>query len=52
MRTVEEIIKDIKAQLEWRGPNDRPQGIITIPRDDAKELVYDLEELRELIGHL
>lgn len=40
--TINEIIADIRSQLDWRGPGGQPQGNIVIPRKDAEVLLEAL----------
>lgn len=34
----------LQEQLDWRGPNGKPQGIMTLPRDQA-EAVFNVLDL-------
>ena len=36
--TLATILSEIKRQLDWRGPNDKPQGHIVLHRNDAEYL--------------
>jgi len=50
--TLNDILTDIKAQLEWRGPGGHPQGNVVIPRKDAQELVERLQAIAGLIEQI
>lgn len=55
-----EVIKEIKRQLDWRGPSGKPQGHIVLTRVQAEALLtptlmnnaidQEFEELIELVG--
>jgi hypothetical protein len=36
--TIADVLSEIKRQLDWRGPNGKPQGHIVLPRDQAEYL--------------
>jgi len=45
--TLAEILADIRAQLDWRGPTGRPQGHVVIPHKDAEVLYAAARKLEE-----
>lgn len=36
--TIADVLSEIKRQLDWRGPNGRPQGHVVLPRAMAEYL--------------
>ncbi len=36
--TIAMVLAEVRKQLDWRGPNDKAQGIITMPRAYAEYL--------------
>lgn len=50
MTNIDKIVEDVEAQLRWRGPNDKPQGIITLSRNDMTKVLDRLKELEELLS--
>jgi len=48
--TLIQITNDIMAQLDWRGPNEKTQGHIVLPRQEAKELLGHISVLYGALG--
>ena len=43
-----QAIEKMRADLEWRGPNDRVMGNICLPRDGAQALIQLLKPVSPL----
>lgn len=50
--TLSEIVDDLRAQLDWRGPGDKPQGHIVMPRSETDELLTYIIQMREALAKL
>ena len=46
---LDEIIADLKAQIDWRGPGGQPQGHIVLPRNDAAEVLEYLTVVSRIV---
>lgn len=47
----QQALAKLREQLEWRGPNGKPQGILTLTREEAQALV-GVDLLRGLSGYV
>lgn len=50
--TLADVLAEIKKQLDWRGPSDKTQGHVVLPREMAEylhpaviQLIKDNDEL-------
>lgn len=41
---MNEVLKKIREDLEWRGPNGHPMRYIVLPREMAQQLLASLEQ--------
>lgn len=51
-KSLIEVLKDIETQLNWKGPNGKVLGHITIPRHKAEILFNELSALAVLSGEI
>ena len=42
MRTMIDVLLNIKEQLDWRGPSGRPQGHVVLEREAAHVLIDEM----------
>jgi len=44
MRSISDIVADLEKQIAWRGPQGKVQGVLTINRTEAIELLHYVKD--------